>query len=402
MSGPDTLAIRGGTPLRAAPMPARFALGEDEERMIAECIRHYRAIGLDPGFQDTYEKRYTDAFVATLGGGYADAVGSGTLALYVAIAALDLPPGSEMLVSPITDAGTISAIILNRLKPRLVDARPDSYNAGAAEFERRIGPDVRALCVVHSIGQAAPIDAIMDVARKHGLAVLEDCSQSHGATCGGRPVGTFGDIAAFSTMYRKAHMAGGCGGIVYARDLELHRRALAHADRGKPRWRADYDDRNPNQFLFPALNHHTDEISCAIGCASLARLGDTMRRRRAFVAEFARLLAAQSDICRPYAHADADSPFIFPVIVDPARITCTPKEFAEAVRAEGIGLNPHYEYLVADWPWAKPHLADDFATPVARSVRDRSFCLYLNENYGPAEARDAAAAIAKVERHFRR
>ena len=87
---------------------------------------------------------------------------------------------------------------------------------------------------------------------------------------------------------------------------------------------------------------------------------------------------------------------------DPDRITCTKREFAEAVLAEGIGLNPHYQYLVVDWPWLRPHLADEFETANARSIRDRSFCLYLNENYGIREASDCTKAIVKVERHFGR
>ena len=100
-------------------------------------------------------------------------------------------------------------------------------------------------------------------------------SQSHGARVKGRPIGNFGDIAAFSTMYRKAHMTGGAGGVVFTNDIDLHHRALAMADRGKPSWQPDFDDRNPNQFLFPALNFHTDEISCAIGVSSLQRLRQT-------------------------------------------------------------------------------------------------------------------------------
>jgi perosamine synthetase len=78
------------------------------------------------------------------------------------------------------------------------------------------------------------------------------------------------------------------------------------------------------------------------------------------------------------------------------------RQFAEAVLAEGIGLNVHYQYVVADWPWAKPYLADNFDNPNARSIRDQSFCLYLNENYGLSEASDCANAIVKIERHFAR
>lgn len=396
------LAIHGGDPVRKEPMPPRMALGEAEIKMLEQAIAYYRERNADPGYQGPFEKMYTDAFVAMMGGGYADAVATGTAALYVAIAALDLPKGSEVLVSPITDPGTLSAIILNGLKPRLMDSKPDSYNVGVKEFTERITPNVTGAVVVHAIGQACQIDKIVVEAHARAVKVVEDCSQSHGAKVMGRPVGTFGDIAAFSTMYRKAHMTGASGGVVYTRDLELFRKALAYADRGKPRWAKDFDDRNPNTFLFPALNLQTDELSCAIGLASLGRLTDTIVKRLAFVADLSARLVEESTVCRPYGYSPADSPFIYPIIVDTERITCGKMEFAKAVEKEGIGLNPHYQYVVADWPWLKPYLADAFDTPNARSIRDRSFNLYLNENYGEREAADVAAALLKVERFYGR
>jgi dTDP-4-amino-4,6-dideoxygalactose transaminase len=396
----ETLAIHGGEPVRRERMPPRLALGDEEVRMINEVIAYYREKEIDPGYQGPFEKLYTDAFVAMMGGGYADAVATGTASLYVALAALDLPKGSEVMISPITDPGSLSAIILNGLKPRLCDSKPDTYNIGVGQVVERLGPNVSAICLVHSAGQAAEADKIVEAAHARGVKVLEDCSQSHGAKIRGRPVGTFGDIAAFSTMYRKAHMTGPSGGLIYCRDLELYRRVLAHADRGKPRWREDFSDRDPSSYLFPALNHHTDEISCAIGVASLGRLDKTIMRRLSYVSDVVAGLAEHARICRPYPYSPADSPFFYPVIVDTDRITCSKIEFAEAVRAEGIDLNPHYRFVVDEWPWVQPHLADDFKTENARSIRDRSFCLYLNENYGEAEANDTVEAILKVERHF--
>jgi len=392
------LAVDGGGPVRAAPMPKRMAMGDAEVAMLNEALNAYRAEGIDPGYQGAFEKRYTDDFVAMMGGGYADAVATGSGSIWLAVAALDLPKGSEVLVSPITDPGTLAAITMNGLKPRLVDAKPGNYNAGAAQFEARLGPDVSAMMVVHASGQATDVDRIVALAQARNLKVIEDCSQSHGARVNGRPIGTFGDIAAFSTMYRKIHMTGGSGGVVYTRDLKTYRNALAHADRGKPRWEKDFDDRNPETYLFPAINWNTDELSCAIGIASLRRLTDTVVRRLAFVSELASLMAEMDLIFRLHDWTPQDSPFILPVYVDLSRATRGKGEIAEAVRAEGIDLNPHYRYLVADWPYIRPYLADGFDTPVARDNRDRSFCLYLNENYGEAEAADIAAAFLKVHR----
>jgi perosamine synthetase len=396
------LAILGGEPVRKRPMPMRAALGAAEERIIKEVIEYYRERRLDPGYQGEFEKRYTDAFVAQMGGGYADAVATGTAALFVAVAALGLPKGSEVIVSPITDPGSLSAIILNGLVPRVADSAPGRYGMEVEQFVARIRPDVRAVMVVHSIGQPVNVREIVREAHARGIRVIEDCSQAHGAKVGGRPVGTFGDIAAFSAMYRKAHIAGGSGGIVYSCNEELFRQAFAHADRGKPRWRKDFSDYDPNGFLFPALNLHTDEISCGIGLMSLARLQDTIMRRLVFVAELTGRMRDRCKLCHPYDYSPSDSPFIYPVIVDVDRISCSKIEFAEAVLAEGIGLNPHYRYLVVDWPWLKPYLADDFEPTHARDIRDRSFCLYLNENYGLSEASDCVAALVKVEKHFAR
>jgi perosamine synthetase len=402
MSSAPQLALHGGTPLRKDPMPPRLALGEAETRMIDEAVAFYRGQGLDPGYQGHFEKHYTDAFVALMDGGYADAVATGTSALFVGIAALDLPEGSEILVSPITDPGSLAAVVLNRHRPRLMDSRAGSFNVDVEQFLARVTPATRAAMVVHSMGRACDVEPIVRAAHERGIRVLEDCSQSHAAKVGGRLIGTFGDIAAFSTMYRKAHITGASGGLVYSRDLEVFRRALAHADRGKPRWREDFDDRNPNTFLFPALNHHADEISCAVGLASLARLSDTIVRRLSFVTELTVRMLDECTVCQPYGYLPGDSPFVYPLLVDVDRISCPKIEFARAVLAEGIGLNPHYQYLVADWPYLKPYLADGFDTPNARAIRDRSFMLYLNENYGEREVDDVVAAIRKVERHYAR
>lgn len=393
-----SLAINGGAPLRPAPMPPRLAIGPDEEAMIAECLAYYRQRLEDPGYQGHFEQAYCTAFAESLGGGYADAVATGTVSVFVALAALTLPKGSQVLCSPITDPGTLSAIIMNGLVPRLADAAPGSYNMTSVQVAERLTPDVKAIVVVHAAGKATDIDAIVDLAHAKDIRVVEDCSQAHGALYKEKPVGVFGDIAAFSTMYRKASITGASGGIVFTRDLELYHLALAYADRGKTPWIEGFDDRDPSQFLFPALNLHTDELSCAIGLSSLRRLPDTIAKRNAFLERLVDLMNQHGTLCRPYPRTGEESPFIFQITVDESKLTCSKANFAKALRAEGIGLNPHYAYLVADWGYLKPYMADEFDTPNARAARDASFCLYLNEKYGEQEAQDCVAAMLKVER----
>jgi len=180
----------------------------------------------DFGYQGEFEKRYTEAFVRYQGGdGYADAVCSGTAALYIAVASLQLQEGSHVLVSPITDPGTISAIILNKLTPVIMDSMPNSYNVGVEQFLDRLTDKTKVVIVVHAGGKAAQIKEIADEAKQRGIFVIEDCSQAHGAEYSGQKVGTFGDISAFSTMYRKNHATGGCGGVVYTKNERLYRLA---------------------------------------------------------------------------------------------------------------------------------------------------------------------------------
>lgn len=398
----SSLACMGGTPVRTKPMPCRQALGIQEELSLQSVLEWYRAQGEDPGYQGKFEEEYCEAFVEFQGGGYADVVATGTVSLFVALLALELPAGSHVLVSPITDPGTLSAIIYAGLKPKLMDATLGNFNIAPAQVFDRITENVSCVLVVHTAGQAVEIDSIVTYCRKKGIKVLEDCSQAHGAKWGGKKVGTFGDIAAFSTMYRKASITGSTGGVVYTLNKDLYHKALAYADRGKPRWQVNFDDRNPNHFLFPALNLHANELGCAIGIASLKRLPETIQNRLYYAQQVSMLLNKHSEVCFTHIVSNDDSPFYCPIFVDISRIRCSKTEFATAVLAEGIGLNPHYQYLVQDWPWIQPYLVDNFACDNARHARDSAFCLYLNENYRESEIIDTIKAILKVEQHFKK
>lgn len=369
-------------------------MGDDEIAMLMEAVEFYRDSDVDPGYQGLYEQRYCRDFVEFMGGGYADAVATGTAALFVSLASLNLPTGSDVLVSPITDPGTLSAIILNGLRPKLVDSAPGSFNIDAETIAARVDGRTSAVVVVHNFGRAVDMEPVMSMSVEVGIPVLEDCSQSHGAISAGRPVGSFGQIAAFSTMYRKIHMTGASGGVVFSKDEDTFRRATAHADRGKPRWQSDFDDRDPRGYLFPALNLHTDELSCAIGIASLARLADTIERRQVFVRDVVRGLEAADGPFSSWLTGRDEAPFVAPIFVEGGLSAEDKTALATRLRDRGVDLNPHYRYLVRDWPWVAEYLADDFDTPNAESALNSSFFLYLNENYGPAQAQFVLEAMA--------
>src|SRR6266542_2801114 len=335
IAGPSRLAIHGGPRTRSTPMPGRFAFGDAEFAAIKEVFSYYRERNLDFGYQGHFEERYCDAFVRYLEApGYADAVATGTAALFVALAALQLPRGSHVAVSPITDPGTINAIILNGCAPLLMDSMPGSYNAGPEQFRQRLTPETRAVLLVHAAGVAAPVDEFLPIACDRGIKVLEDCSQSHGARLNGKQVGTFGDIAAFSTMYRKNHATGGCGGVIFTPDEKLYHLVRAYADRGKPFWQSGFNDKDPKQFLFPALNLNIDELSCSIGIQTLDKLDRTNQRRREFLRSLSDALCQRSAVCSPSPVSDNDAPFFFPIFVAREKLSCSVREFADAIAAE--------------------------------------------------------------------
>lgn len=393
------LAIHGGEPVRKRPMPARLALGPGEVDEVMAALAYYRGCEQDLPYQGVVEQRLCEAFAEFMGGGYADAVATGTGAIYVALAALDLPKGSEVILSPVTASSPLSCIVLQGLVPVVADSRPDSYNMGVEQFLERVTPRTSAVLAVHLGGEPLEMDRLVAEASRRGIKVLEDCSQAPGAVWKGQRVGSFGDIAALSTMYRKNLISGSSGGLVFTRDRELYRKALAHADHGKPTWRTDLNLKDPRHALFPALNFNTNELSCAIALASLRRLQETIDKRLAFLERFISELQATSRACRPSTFHHGFSPFFFPVLVETERLTCSKVEFAQAVRAEGVSLDPEYGCVVRSWEWALPHLSDDFETVNALAMRDRSFNLFLNERYGEEELRDILAAIKKVERH---
>lgn len=395
---PRDLAIHGGNPARTSPMPVRSSLGIEEKKSIIDALEYYELEQQDPGYQGKYERQYTDAFVTYMGeNGYADAVCTGTVAVYIAIAALQLPKKSHVLVSPVTDPGTINAIILNGLTPLLLDSKKDSYNVDVPEFERRLTKETRAAVVVHSGGKTAPIEEITSIAHDNGTYIIEDCSQAHGAKIGNKKVGTFGDIAVFSTMYRKAHITGGCGGIIFTKNEDFFRTSRAFADRGKPFWINDFDDKNPNQFLFPSLNFNQDEISCAIGIQSLKRLDETIEKRIHFLEELRQTIIQKSIYCIPSEISKNESPFFYPIQLKKCPPNISKTDFAVAIQKEGISLNPHYQYVISEWPYIQSYLGDTFSSKNALHYRNSSFNLLLNENYGGQEVYDISESINKVE-----
>jgi len=229
-------------------------------------------------------KLFETEFANYLGAEYAVAVANGTLALELALHALEIQPGDEVIVPSCTFIATASAVVARGATPVVADIEIDSLNISIDTIKPHITSKTKAIIVVHLAGYPCDMDAIMQFARQHNLYVIEDCAQAHGAKYKNQYVGTFGDIAAFSFCQDKIMTTGGEGGMVVTNNQTLYQRAWSYKDHGK-----DFD------LVFNKKTHepgyrwlHTDfgtnwrmtEMQAAIGRVQLNKLNDWVAKRR--------------------------------------------------------------------------------------------------------------------------
>jgi dTDP-4-amino-4,6-dideoxygalactose transaminase len=405
----EPLAIDGGDPVRQEPFPPQQMFGEAEKQAALSLLEEHIEAGTTYLYEGPQEGAYCDSFESHMGGGYADAVNSGTAAVYIALRSLELEPFSEVIVSPITDDGGQMPVPLAGHVPIVADTAPGTYNTGPEQIEACITPRTSAICVSHILGEPLDVDGILDVAQKHDLRVVEDVAQSHGATWDGQLLGTFGDIAAFSTSTYKHHATGGQGGVVYTQDEELYWRARRLADRGKP-FNLETDGN-----VVASLNFNQDDLSAAIGSVQLEGLPDLVERRRDLVRRIGNHISPLPGVIVPDYHPKAEpSYWYWRLGVDETELTVDKSTFCDALDAEGIPLNPRYDSIPhrGEWfqeqrvfgdsgyPWKAPEYDGDRNPdpdcPNMESVLDTYFNVTIYESWGSEEVDDITRAFEKV------
>ena len=396
------LAKFGGKKTRKKLMPPRYSFGYLENLEIKKMLKYYKSKNEDPKYSGLWEEKFCNLFSKFMGGGYTDAVATGTGAIYVAMKALEIPRGSDVLICPVTCSGNLSCITEQGLNPILIDSEKGSYNTSLNKIKERLTNKTKLIQLTHAGGE--PVQDIKEIAifaKKKKIFLLEDCSQSIGASVKGKKIGTFGNISAFSTMYRKNLAANSSSGLVFTKNKKLYRKILAYADRGKILWKKNLDLRDPKHSLFPALNWNTDEFSCAMGFANLKRLNQTNQKRKFFLKHlFNQMKKKKIKSCYPYNFNNGFAPFYFPIFYNKEVLKISKKKFTDALIAEGIPLGWNYGCLVSTWPWAKKFFKKNFNSPNALSTRNTCFHLYLNENYKLKEAIDIVSAIKKIENYY--
>jgi perosamine synthetase len=267
----------------AAPARARIPvyrpeLSGNEEAYVLDCVRSNWISS-----HGAYIQRFEEAFRTFTGARQATTVCNGTAAVQVALAALGIGPGDEVLVPSFTYIASVNPITACGARPVFVEIDPDSWQMDARCIPALITPRTRALMVPHLYGNACDMAAIMALAGRHRLLVIEDCAESFGTTIDGRHTGTFGDAATFSFFGNKT-ITTGEGGMVVCRDSAVMRRAMAFKTQGVSPVRTYWHD-------VIGFNYRMTNIQAALGQAQIERAHATIARKRVLAARYRRGLA---------------------------------------------------------------------------------------------------------------
>ncbi len=311
-----------------------------------------------------YIPRFEKTFARYCHAAHGVACSSGTAALHLALEALDIQPGDEVIIpafSLIVSANTVAVI---GATPVLVDVEPDTWCIDPRRIEERITPRTRAIMVVHMYGHPADMPRIMDIARRHRLRVIEDCAQAHGATIDDRPVGGIGDVGAFS-FYGNKLITTGEGGMLLTNDNAIAQRAALLRNQ------AFEEERFVHRAV--GFNYRMTNIQAAIGLAQCERLFQKVERKIEIARIYRELLEPCDDIQLPVCRPGAQNVYwMFGIVLKPS-FGPSAAHLRERLAQRGIETRPFFVPLSrqpiyqGDHPrW--PDLRGDF--PVSERLSD--------------------------------
>ncbi|HEX6291228.1 MAG TPA: DegT/DnrJ/EryC1/StrS family aminotransferase [Herpetosiphonaceae bacterium] len=287
---------------------------------------------------------------------YAAGVSNGTAAIALALAALGIQPGDEVLVPALSFIASAMAPVYQLAIPVFVDIDPRTFNIDPTQIEARITPRTRAIIPVHFHGLPADMDSILTIARKHDLVVVEDVAQAPGATYKGRPVGSLGDMGAFSLNVQKNIPTCGEGGLVTTDDPILHEKVVMLRQFGEV-----IKEREDRSYLSHMLswNYKLNSVQAAFTRSQLQRYPDYQERRDRNISAFLKRLAELPGLIVPYVPSDCTHVYhIMRLRFDPAAAGLDgikPGPFRQAVRramrAEGVPIS---QYQMTPLPGQHP------------------------------------------------
>ncbi len=354
------------------------ALGGNELKYVSDCIATNWISS-----QGEYVTRFQDAFADYLGAAHALSTSSGTTALHLALAALDIGPGDEVIVPDLTFGASVNAVLQTGAVPVFADVDPITWTLDPASLRARIGPRTRAVMPVHLYGHPCDMDPILDLAREHRLFVVEDCAEALGAEYKGRRVGTLGDVGCFSFFANKVITTGEGGMVVTDRPALLEKMAILR-DHGMDKHRRYW-------HLYPGFNYRMTNIQAAIGLAQMERIDAFLAYRQEVVERYAAHLGGIPGIQLP-----PDAPWarniywLYSIVIDEAQLGIDRNMLRNVLAEQGIETRPFF-YPMHDQPAFVPYA--DGAFPVANRVAARGLNLPTSNDIAPADVDRVCAVI---------
>ena len=372
---------------------------EDEVDAVAAVMRSGKVNQWTGPEVFAFEQEYTQAF----GGGHGIALINGSVALELPLRAFGIGPGDEVVVTPRSFVASAFCVRLLGGTPVFADVDPDSGNMTPASIEAVLTPRTRAIIPVHLAGWPCDMPAIMDLARSRGLKVIEDCAQSHGATIGGRPAGSFGDAAAYSFCQDKILSTGGEGGFVTFQDKAAYDWAWSFKDHGKNRETMNQPGGEPGIFRWVhdavGTNWRMPGLQAAIGIAQLRKLPSWTETRTRNAAIWAEALSAVPGLRVPLPAEGLRHAFYkFYAYVD------APAEEASVLRREILRRTAAAGLRVFSGSCSEMYREQAFADlpvaplPNAHQLGESSLMVEVHPTLDPsrlARRADALAAIAR-------
>jgi dTDP-4-amino-4,6-dideoxygalactose transaminase len=336
------------------------------------------------------------------GAPYAVAVSSCTAALHLSMLAAGIGPGDEVITTALTFCATVNTIIHAGAKPVLVDVDPATFNIDPREVAAKITSHTKAIIPVHFAGRACDMDALVTIARRRGLMIIEDCAHAVETTYKGKQAGTFGSFGCFS-FYVTKNMTTGEGGMILTAD-ESHAdrlKILALHGMSKDAWRRFSDDGYKHYYVVECgYKYNMMDIQAAIGIHQLRRIQKNWERRQEIWAiyqrEFAGLpltLPAQPDEGTRHAY------HLYTVLIDPKRTNLMRDQFIADMTAENIGVGVHYQSIPVH-PYYQERFGwrpEDY--PHSLRIGQQTVSLPLSPKLTDHDVADVVRAVHKVLHH---
>lgn len=354
-----------------------------EKALLLECIET-GWISSEGPFVATFEEH----FATRVGRMYGVAVCNGTAALDAAIEALDIGAGDEIIVPAFTIISCLLQIVRSGAVPVLVDSDPLTWNVDASQIEAKITGRTKAIMVVHTYGLPVDMDPVLEIARRHGLKLIEDAAEMIGQCYRGRPCGSFGDISTFS-FYPNKHLTTGEGGMIVTNN-EL----LADACRSLRNLCFQPHKRFVHERL--GWNLRMTNLQAAVGLAQMERLDEFVLRKRSMGARYTELLGNLPHVLLPLKRTDyaENAYWVYGLVLDDA-LQCDAEEAMRRLAARGVGTRPFFCPMHMQPVLKRMGFFDDESYPVAERLYARGF--YIPSGMALTDAQIEAVAVAVRE-----